>query len=236
VPTDLQLRQIEFVHHVLEEADGITLEERVEEFERDRHPERALSHLVSIAQAYRDYCQKRELSSDAKKEVHRVLLMRSKASKKEVLNLFEFAELSKDDAVEVIDCFDARADLASRLHWLVGDRVTAAEFSAEAKAYEITFESGARLYLQCLWRLLDDGELCLTGEDHCDQFGLPRPVDCVATLLALAAYPISSVQFREGTGDLILGFGTHLALEVLRVSAGYESWHLWHPTQGSFDF
>jgi hypothetical protein len=236
VPTGLQLRQIEFIHHVLQEADGVTFEERVEQFERCRHPERALSRQVAIAQAFQGYSQKHELSGDAKKEVHRVLLMRSEASVKEVLSMLELVELSKDAAAEVIHCFDALADLASRLHWLVGDRITVAEFSAEAKAYEITFESGARLYLQCLWRLLDDGELCLTGEDHCDQFGLPRPVDCVATLRALGAHPISSVQVREGTVDLILGFGSHLVLEVLRISAGYESWHLWHPTHGSFDF
>jgi hypothetical protein len=160
--------------------------------------------------------------------------MRSKASKQEVLRQLELAKLSKANALEVIDCFDAMTDFTSWLSWLVGDRITTAEFSTDAAAWELSFESRATLRFQCLWRLLDDGVLCLTSEDHGHQFGLPRPVDCVATLRALAAYPISSIHLREGTADLILGFGTQFTLEVVAVSGGYESWHLSHPVQGSF--
>ena len=79
----------------------------------------------------------------------------------------------------------------------------------------------------CLWRLLEHGQIRFTSCDDGHKFGLPAPVDAAYEInVRLANAEIVSVEVREGTLDLTLGFRTGHALEIIPDSSGYESWDL----------
>lgn len=78
-----------------------------------------------------------------------------------------------------------------------------------------------------LWRLVHDGRIAVTGEDHGQQFGLPAPVDAIARVTSLLAdAAIERVEIRHGTADLIVHFDLPFRLEIISTSFGYESWQI----------
>jgi hypothetical protein len=109
-----QLRQVKFVHDTFAELDGLSINDRIENFQRDVYVDRELSLAVVMANAYRTYSGSRELSSAAKMDVYRVLLLRSMAPAQEVLKRVQLEEISEADAVEVMNLF-ASGTRAGRL-------------------------------------------------------------------------------------------------------------------------
>jgi hypothetical protein len=81
------------------------LADRVDSFQRDSHIDRELSLCVAMANAYATYCGSHLLSPKAKREVYRVLLMRSMVSPEQVLERVRLDEISKPEAVEVMNLF-----------------------------------------------------------------------------------------------------------------------------------
>jgi hypothetical protein len=118
------------------------------------------------------------------------------------------------------------------LSWLVHDRVTRAERN-DGQAWWLYFESGATLFVECMWRKLENGVLSFTSEDHGHKFGLPAPFDGVSALEELSKHLVSSVTIREGTADVAISFGEHNILEIIPTSGGYESWSVTHPALGT---
>ena len=57
------------------------------------------------AKAYRAYCHGRKLSTAAKKEAYWVVLLRSMASEKDVLERAKLKEISREDVIEVMKGF-----------------------------------------------------------------------------------------------------------------------------------
>lgn len=119
------------------------------------------------------------------------------------------------------------------LKWLVGDKISSVEYVAELKSWSVSFKSGSSLYIECIWRLLEDGEICSTSQDHGHQFGLEKPFDGVAALKEMGQYKIDAVSTKAGTGDLIIKFKKLFTLEILATSAGYEGWSATHPSLGT---
>ncbi|WP_370191086.1 hypothetical protein [Qipengyuania sp.] len=75
------------------------------------------------------------------------------------------------------------------------------------------------------WRLVGDNNIVVTSEDHGHRFGLPKPIDAVEILnTVLAGAPVAKVEVSSTTGDLIILFAGGVRLEILTLSAGYESW------------
>lgn len=124
------------------------------------------------------------------------------------------------------------SDLLFTLSWLVGDRLVRAERN-ESQAWSLYFESGATLFIECLWRKLENGVLVFTSEDHRQKFGLSAPFDSIAALAELSLFSVSTVSVREGTADISLHFGEHICLEIIPTSGGYESWSAKHPVLGT---
>jgi len=118
------------------------------------------------------------------------------------------------------------------LSWLIGDRLVRAERN-DAQAWWLYFESGATLFIECLWRKLEKGVLISTSEDHGQQFGLPTPFDSIAVLEDLSPLSVLTVNVREGTADISLHFGEHICLEIISDSGGYEPWSATHPIFGT---
>ncbi|MFO0828723.1 MAG: hypothetical protein U0572_11330 [Phycisphaerales bacterium] len=109
------------------------------------------------------------------------------------------------------------------LDWLIYQRLS----SLTGREYDWVFEFGGGLSLTvtCLWRLLLAGRICLTSEDHGQQFGLPAPIDAAAKFNGLVSGAlVTKVSLQSGTLDLEIRFGTGHVLQILPDSSGYESW------------
>lgn len=119
------------------------------------------------------------------------------------------------------------------LSWLINDRLIDVERVEENCSWHLKFGSGATLNIDCLWRIVKDGTLSSTSEDHGHKFGLPAPFDGVEALKELNRSAISAVALRDGTADVALYFGEYVVLEIIPMFGGYESWSASRPGRGT---
>ncbi len=103
--TPEQMERVRKLQAVFVEVDGQSVEQWVDNFKRDSNPDRELDIWETMAKAHTAYCSKRTLSPEAKKEVYKVVLLRSMASEKDVLERLELKVLTKDEAVAVMRGF-----------------------------------------------------------------------------------------------------------------------------------
>lgn len=99
------LARIQRIHDTFAEVDGISLEDRIDAFRRDIHPENEVALWASVADAYQVFCEGRELAAEAKKEAYSVALMRSMTSAEEVLRRMNLKAFSREDAVDLLRGF-----------------------------------------------------------------------------------------------------------------------------------
>ena len=101
----------------------------------------------------------------------------------------------------------------------------------EPSQWSFTVGLSLSVGVECPWRILDAGRIAISSEDHLQQYGLPDRLDA-ASIAAnlLASRPITRVEVRESTADLLLEFEGHLSLEVIPFSTGYESWNIFGPS------
>ena len=115
------------------------------------------------------------------------------------------------------------------LTWMVG-RVVASVTLLEPLPWRFEFGENERLDVECLWRVLRDGRVLLTNEDHGQLFGLQSPVDSAQEAMKLlAGVPVTSVSIRATTADVAIRFQDGTELEIIPTSSGYESWQLRGP-------
>ncbi len=103
--SDEQITRIESLHKTFFEVDGQSIDKWTDDFKRDLNPDSELAIWERMAKAYNGYCSQRDLKLDAKKEVYKVILLRSMASQEDVLQRLELKILSKDDAIEIMKDF-----------------------------------------------------------------------------------------------------------------------------------
>lgn len=99
------MERIRALQSVFADVDASSIEKWADGFKRDIDPERELEVWERIAAAYKAYCDGKNLSLDAKKDVHSLLLLRSMAPTDEVLNRIQLKELSKEQATAVLKTF-----------------------------------------------------------------------------------------------------------------------------------
>jgi hypothetical protein len=114
------------------------------------------------------------------------------------------------------------------VEWLSGTTCTGVY---EAYPQNFTFEFGAgALAVDCLWRVIKQGRLWRTSEDHGQYFGSTAPLDAFLEAESLLrGRRVTASRFREGTSDLILEFEGDVQLEVIANSSGYEPWNFTAP-------
>jgi len=100
--TDGQMGRLRELQRTFAEVDPSSLDKWVEDFERDHDPEREIRIYEGMAEAFRSYCNGRNLSSRAKADVYQVVLLRSGAPDAEVLPRLKLSELSLSDAKDVL--------------------------------------------------------------------------------------------------------------------------------------
>ena len=115
------------------------------------------------------------------------------------------------------------------LGWLVGRTLSAAERLGPC-VWRFRFGPDAEVRSECPWRVIRNGGIALSSEDHGHQYGLPAPVDAEAECRVLIGRAeVRSAEVRAESRDLVIGFGPGLRLELIPLSSGYESWQLAGP-------
>ncbi len=71
------------------------------------------------------------------------------------------------------------------VEWVRGLTCDSVVYDAETLEWVFRFGPGVSLRVAAPWRIIGDGRIALGHEDHGQQFGLPRPVDCAATAMEL---------------------------------------------------
>jgi hypothetical protein len=116
--------------------------------------------------------------------------------------------------------------------WLLGRR--AADVQKRDWSWFFTLDDGSVIATESTWRLVGPAGVIVPSEDHDQQFGLPDPVNAVTTGKAqLAQRSVTQFSLDTRTGDLILDFGD-VALHVLCLSCGCESWRATHGRQNLY--
>jgi hypothetical protein len=103
--TDDQLSRIKRLRITFSEADPSPLEKWIEDFKRDANPESEIRHWEGMAAVYQTFIAGKNLSLDAKKDVYRVLLLRSGGTEQEVLPQLKLKVLTEQDAKEIMAHF-----------------------------------------------------------------------------------------------------------------------------------
>lgn len=114
--------------------------------------------------------------------------------------------------------------------WMLGRCITGIHFDGSSQ-WRFSFEPELGIGIECPWRLLLDGRVAISNEDHLQRYGLQSPLDAVAAARSLlASHTVVKVDVRDGTADLLVAFTGGLRLEALAISSGYESWTVFGPS------
>ena len=102
-----QLGYVQFIHDCLVAVDGLTFEARVDLFRRDLHVDQEIHIMAAIANGLRFFATKHDnLSPGSLREVYRVLLLRSMATRDEVLARANVEHLNQGDVHELMELLE----------------------------------------------------------------------------------------------------------------------------------
>ncbi|MEJ0062627.1 MAG: hypothetical protein WDO70_05360 [Alphaproteobacteria bacterium] len=88
-----------------------------------------------------------------------------------------------------------------------------------------SFADDANILTESKWRLISDGRVSITSEDHEHQFGLPTPVDATERVMSrTSGIAVTNASIHTTTGDLSVHFGEDIQLQFLQFSLGYDAW------------
>ncbi|HEY3916991.1 MAG TPA: DUF6188 family protein [Stellaceae bacterium] len=112
--------------------------------------------------------------------------------------------------------------------WIDSQMIGRGLASVERSEHEwlFCFSNELRLWIACPWRIVVEGRIALSDEDHAQQFGLPEPVDGIEKAKTLLLGKVISGVATRTTGDLTINFEGQIALEIWNNSSGYEGWRL----------
>jgi hypothetical protein len=114
------------------------------------------------------------------------------------------------------------------LVWVIGRSVTLSFH--EPSWWHVALGDDLGVGLECPWRLISEGRICVSDSDHGQWYGLAEPVDAVTkSNKLLAGKAVQRAMIRPETNDLVLEVDGDLRLEILPFSMGYESWHIHAP-------
>jgi hypothetical protein len=103
-----QLEKIRFIYNTFAEVQPGTLEGTITDFERDQNPDNEIAIWLSMANAYQKFVYKKGSNLDIvyKKEVFKLILLRSSMSGKEAVAQAEPKLLSPTDVSDILGFYD----------------------------------------------------------------------------------------------------------------------------------
>jgi hypothetical protein len=115
------------------------------------------------------------------------------------------------------------------LDWLSSDTLVAV-VPEEFDRWRFRFASGGTLFVQCPWRVIENGAICISSVDDKQQYGLPSPINAAAEVSSLLGGDVVAiVHVEQASGDVRLTFESGKELQVLPFSSGYEAWESLSP-------
>jgi hypothetical protein len=110
------------------------------------------------------------------------------------------------------------------MKWMIGRSIT--EVQKKDYTWFFRFDDGTVIGTEDCWRLIANGRIVITSEDHGHQFGLDSPVDAAGVVKAETnGKTVNRTVVDNNTGDLTL-FMESTFLTFLCLSAGHEAWHI----------
>ena len=101
-----QIQKIKIIHQTFSEVDESTLEQMINDFKRDLHPENEIEIWLRMANAYKGYLSKNKKNPEEKKEVFKLILSRSMMNAEEAVENSELKYLSIAEAEEVLSFYN----------------------------------------------------------------------------------------------------------------------------------
>ncbi len=98
----VRMIRIQMIHKIFHEVDNISLEKRIEDFDRDLNVENEIDIWEKMAEAYTKYTSKHELTLEEKREVYHILLSRSMAPEDWVLKNHKSNVFSNEKVKEIM--------------------------------------------------------------------------------------------------------------------------------------
>lgn len=110
--TTEQITKIKKIHSIFQEVDKISLEQTIEDFKRDLHPDNEIKIWLIMADAYQNYLnsKNKEVDLNTKKEVYKLILSRSMMPNEEAIKNSDLKILSKNEAEKVLSFYTAKPD------------------------------------------------------------------------------------------------------------------------------
>ncbi len=110
--TQEQLNNIKKIHSTFQEVDKISLEQTIEDFKRDLHPDNEIKIWLQMAEAYQSYLDYKngDIDLNTKTEVYKLILSRSMMSDEQAIQNSDLKLLSKKDALKVLSFYKAKPD------------------------------------------------------------------------------------------------------------------------------
>ena len=103
-----QIKEIERIQHVLSEVTSSSLEETINNFKRDRDPQREIEIWSKMADAYERFAVNKHVEEhDKKEEAYQLILMRSMMTEADAIERVNIDYLSQDEIKEILSYYDA---------------------------------------------------------------------------------------------------------------------------------
>ena len=106
---DQLLDRIKAVHEAFADVDGTPLEKWIDDFKRDLDPAGNVKIWEDMEVAYNSYCNNRELPLETRKEVFKIVLMRSMMPDAEVLARLELKHVPVKDVRGILAAYPGEA-------------------------------------------------------------------------------------------------------------------------------
>ncbi len=112
--------------------------------------------------------------------------------------------------------------------WMVGRSIEGV--TLEPSFWVFHLAESAYICVECPWRIVSEGSIVVSGDDHNKAIGYTRPIDAARTATTiLHGEVIEHVRVDEDTSDLRLVFRNGKRLEITPMSSIFESWSLRDP-------
>jgi hypothetical protein len=108
--TDKQIEQITYLFETFKEVDSTPKEKWIDDFKKDLNPDNEIAIWMMMANAYNNFCDNKTISLDTKKEVFKLVLIRSSFPENEVLKQIDLTYLSEDEAKSILVAYTLDAE------------------------------------------------------------------------------------------------------------------------------
>ncbi len=103
--SSLQLTRIDYLYNTFKEVDPTSKEKWIDDFKRDRNPDKEIEIWEMMANAYNSYCNGKAIDLNVKKEVFEIVLVRSTLSEMETLKKIQLKFLNEEQAKQIMKAY-----------------------------------------------------------------------------------------------------------------------------------